>query len=77
VTYTTDRPRAPKITTYPQRGRDGKDLRVIRGPIEQATAVKNAQLQTTPGAFVRYETIDRGLDMAYFEIELPLEGPPA
>jgi hypothetical protein len=73
MTYTVDRPRAPKITTYPQRGRNGEDLRVIRGPIEQAIAVKNAQLETTPKAFVRYETIDRGLDQAYFEIEIPAE----
>ena len=62
---------APRITTYPQRGKDGTDLRVIRGPIQAATAVKDMQLQTTPKAFVRYEKIDRRLDEAYFEIEIP------
>lgn len=64
---------SPRITTYPQRGADGSDLRCIRGPIEAAKAVVQMQLVTTPKAFVRYEKIDRRLDEAYFEIEIPQE----
>lgn len=62
---------SPRITTYPLRGKGGTDLRVIRGPVAAAVAVRDMQLRTTPGAFVRYEKIDRRLDEAYFEIEIP------
>jgi hypothetical protein len=73
MTYTSENRGATRITTYPERGKNGEDLRIIVGPINAAIAVRDTQLKTTPLARVRYERIDRGLDQAYFEIELPLE----
>jgi len=74
MTYTSENRGATRITTYPQRGKNGEDLRIIVGPIDAAVAVRDTQLLSTPTAFVRYEKIDRGLNQAYFEIELPLQG---
>lgn len=67
----------PRIADYRQRVPiEGKlrDLRCMRGPIEATAALRDLTVASNPGAIVRYETINHGLDERYVEIVMPTEG---
>jgi hypothetical protein len=64
----------PRIADYRARVPiDGKlrDLRCIRGPIQATVALRDLTVSSNPGAVVRYETINHGLDEQYVEIVMP------
>ena len=63
--------RAARIATYPMRTKEGRDLSCIRGPIAEARALRDTTLAAAPGAVVRYETINHGIDEYYCEIVMP------
>jgi hypothetical protein len=75
MTYTHDTIREPGLAVYPLTTLDGRQLRVVSGSVQDALTIRDTILKATPGAFVRYERIDRDQDKAHVEIELPVPGP--
>ena len=76
MTYTGTGFAKARIADYRERVMiDGKrrDLRCIRGPLDDARSLMETTLSANPGAVLRYEQVNHGLQEAYYEIVMPLE----
>jgi hypothetical protein len=76
MTYTTKPNRNPRVATYRERvniAGERRDLTCIRGTVEETRALRDQTVAGAPGAVVRYETFNYGLNEMYVEIIMPQE----